>query len=217
MPLKVTLEISVHSLVEREKAIARIKRALDYFPHSLKVDQEPDLAPAEPPKPPEITMVWTDGGCDSKRNGVGAWAYLIHTPDGLVHQAVDALMQTTNNRMEMTAVIRALEFLEVGPPVRIVSDSEYVIKGASQWLKSWKRNDWTTYSGSPVKNRDLWTAIDALVSLHNVSFQHVRGHSGHEQNDYVDLKCTQAMSDAHQRFLQGFDVPKDPGDCYSEA
>jgi len=136
------------------------------------------------------TVVFTDGGCDLKDRGVGAFAYHAILPGGATEEHVDGCWGTTNNRMEMRAVLVALQRLEIGPPIRIVSDSEYVIKGITQWVHGWIENDWITSGGTPVKNRDIWEQLHAITRLHDVQFQHVMGHSGHVGNERVDALCT---------------------------
>ncbi len=136
------------------------------------------------------TVVYVDGGCDLKDRGVGAFAYHAILPSGAPEEHVDGCWGTTNNRMEMRAVLVALQRLEIGPPIRVVSDSEYVIKGITQWVHGWIENHWITSSGTPVKNRDLWEQLHAVRRLHTVEFQHVKGHSGHPGNERVDALCT---------------------------
>jgi ribonuclease HI len=135
------------------------------------------------------------------KNSLGAWAYLIQMPDGEVVEASWAEFGTTNNRMEMTAVMKALEVLEIGKPIKIIADSEYVIKGATIWCRKWIRNGWMTMAGQPVVNKDLWEPLMALCQLHDVRFEHVKGHSGHPYNERVDQLCTKAMADAHEGLL----------------
>lgn len=155
---------------------------------------------------PSLIYVYTDGGCDKKHN-VGSWAFMV---EGVGHEvpyeAWGAFTGTTNNRMELMAVIKALEYLEIGLPIRIVSDSEYVVNGATKWLSGWMKRGWTTSVGSPVKNQDLWETLHKLISLHAVTFRHVKGHSGHAQNERVDELCTMAMVNALSDKLQGVPV-----------
>jgi ribonuclease HI len=157
------------------------------------------------------TVVYTDGGCDHRRGGVGAWAYLAHLPNGHVRQRVEGMVGTTNNRMEMLAVIRALEELEIGPPIRVVSDSEYVIKGVTEWSAGWVRNGWLTKDGNPVKNRDLWETLVGLYTLHDATFEHVKGHSGHQFNEHVDQLCAKEMQELHKKALLGMAAAVDTG------
>ena len=93
---------------------------------------------------------------------------------------------TTNNRMEMMAVIRGLALLRLPLTVDLYSDSQYVLKGMSQWMPGWKRRGWRTASGDPVKNQDLWVELDGLLATHTVRTHWVRGHSGHPENTRCD-------------------------------
>lgn len=158
---------------------------------------------------PGVTNVYTDGGCDAKKN-IGAWAFRVEGADSAEGtERFGALTHTTNNRMELMAAIRALEHLEIGPAVRIYSDSEYVIKGATLWIKGWIKRNWKTFGNTPVKNQDLWEHLNKLVTLHNVTFVHVKGHSGNPGNERVDELCTLAMAEALSSGLDG--VPQDVG------
>jgi ribonuclease HI len=105
---------------------------------------------------------------------------------------------TTNNRMELTAVIRALEALKRPVPVRLYTDSEYVRRGITEWVKSWKARGWKTADRKPVKNQDLWEQLDAVAALHQIEWHWVKGHSGVEGNERVDRLANQAI-DALQR------------------
>jgi ribonuclease HI len=190
------LTFDAPSASKAEAVTEAFKNLLNEYGVTASVS-EPEPA-AEAP-----VLVWTDGGCDSKRDGIGAWAYLIHWPDGSVQEASDALLGTTNNRMELMAVLRVLQALEIGPKTKIVSDSEYVIKGATVWSKNWVKYGWKTYDGAHVKNRDLWEQLVALVSLHDVDFEHVKGHSGHPQNERVDSLCTAKMNQCYGLAIKG--------------
>ncbi|MEJ6846776.1 ribonuclease H family protein [Sinorhizobium fredii] len=159
----------------------------------------------------DCTIVHTDGGCDSRRGGLGAWAYTVHFPNGTYDEQVGSLAGTTNNRMEMMAVLRALEALEIGPAIKVVSDSEYVVKGLTQWSRNWVRNGWQTRDGKPVMNRDLWEPLVQLYQLHNVTFDIVKGHSGHEFNERCDALCTAAIVNLHKDMLADQPVPVDSG------
>jgi ribonuclease HI len=218
--LKVELLLDVPDALAGADAIECVQNALEKFPFQLKATPNysgPPLfekpAPASDKSP--FTVVYTDGGCDAKRNGAGAWAFLVHPAHGPQFQRVEGIMQTTNNRMELMAVIKALEELEIGPPIRVVSDSKYVIEGATKWHKNWRRNGWLTADGKAVKNRDLWEALVPLVQVHDVHFVHVKGHSGHEFNDHVDELCTIALIDVHALYMQGKTVPLDVNNVYA--
>jgi ribonuclease HI len=93
---------------------------------------------------------------------------------------------TTNNRMELTAVIRALEALKRPSRVRVYTDSQYVQKGISEWVHSWKRRDWRTADKKPVKNVDLWKRLDELAGAHRIEWHWVKGHAGHPENERAD-------------------------------
>lgn len=157
-------------------------------------------------------FIYTDGGCDKNgsRYAVGSWAYRVEHGE-MVREESGAFMGTTNNRMEMMAVILALESLEFGLPVRVVSDSQYVIKGCTEWARNWIRRGWLNYEGKPVKNRDLWERLLALYQLHDCSFEHVRGHRGHPQNERVDELCTIAIINANKLLIDGESIPVDEG------
>jgi len=96
------------------------------------------------------------------------------------------MLETTNNRMEMTAVIEALKSIKEPAELLITTDSKYVIQGIEEWLVQWKKRGWRTASKKPVKNVDLWQELDQLVGLHNVRWQWVKGHAGHEENERAD-------------------------------
>jgi ribonuclease HI len=103
---------------------------------------------------------------------------------------------TTNNRMEMLAVIRALESLKRPSTVQVHTDSQYVQKGVSEWLAGWKRRGWRTADGKPVKNQDLWQELDALSRLHQIEWRWVRGHAGHPENERADALANQGVLQA---------------------
>ena len=124
--------------------------------------------------------VYTDGAC-SGNPGPGGWAAVIKTIDE-VHEIFGREKHTTNNRMEMMAVIKALEFVNKPSVVRIYSDSEFVINGATKWMFSWASKDWTKASG-PIKNLDLWKRIYELNKIHKLHWQWVKAHAGHPENE----------------------------------
>ncbi|MBI1390565.1 MAG: ribonuclease HI [bacterium] len=134
-------------------------------------------------------ILYTDGAC-SGNPGPGGWAFILHhNATGTRKEAFGADKETTNNRMEMTAVIQGLSSLKRPVSVRIVTDSEYVMKGVTQWMANWKKNGWRrkTRSGwEPVKNVELWQKLDEQVQKHNVQFEYVRGHTGHPENERCD-------------------------------
>jgi ribonuclease HI len=164
--------------------------------------------------------IYTDGGC-SGNPGPGGWAYLIirdNMPDNktgahlqakplwakgrreeeIIAENYGAEVDTTNNRMELTAALEALEALaKLKRPSRVVTvftDSQYVQKGMNLWIKSWKRNGWRTGDRKPVKNRDLWEQLDELAAQFLIEWFWVRGHAGNEYNERCDRMTQQAIA-----------------------
>ena len=143
-------------------------------------------------------ILYTDGGC-SGNPGPGGWAFILqHVETGKILEKSGAEMKTTNNRMELQAVIEGLRALKRRVRVHIVTDSGYVKNGVTEWMPNWKRNAWrrkTPSGNKPVKNVDLWQELDAQLSRHNPSFEQVRGHSGHPENERCDELAVQAYKD----------------------
>ena len=138
--------------------------------------------------------IYTDGACRGNP-GPGGWGALLSYGE---HQkelsGAEAL--TTNNRMELTAVIRALEALKRPSELRIFTDSEYVRRGITEWVKSWKARGWKTADRKPVKNQDLWERLDELVIPHKIEWRWVKGHSGIPGNERVDQLANEAIDRA---------------------
>ncbi|HLV29405.1 MAG TPA: ribonuclease HI [Burkholderiaceae bacterium] len=145
-------------------------------------------------KPVEI---WTDGACKGNP-GPGGWGALLrhgrHEKELCGGEA-----QTTNNRMELTGVIEALRALKRPCHVIVHTDSQYVQKGMSEWLPNWKRRGWLTADKKPVRNADLWQALDALVAEHEVEWRWVRGHAGDPGNERADALANQGISKIAKR------------------
>lgn len=139
----------------------------------------------------KIVEVFTDGAC-SGNPGPGGWSAILRF-NGTEKEISGAESQTTNNRMEMTAVIRALQALNRSCKIRIHTDSTYVMHGVTQWLQGWKAKGWKTADKKPVKNRDLWEELDALLQNHDVEWEWVRGHSGHIENERADALARNAI------------------------
>lgn len=131
-----------------------------------------------------LVEVFTDGACKGNP-GPGGWGVLLRYGEH-EKELFGGEPNTTNNRMELTAVIRALESLKRTVPVRIHTDSQYVHKGITEWIAGWKRKGWRTADKKPVKNVDLWQRLDDLAGLHSIEWRWVRGHSGHEFNERAD-------------------------------
>lgn len=139
-------------------------------------------------KAEEVVEIFTDGAC-SGNPGEGGYAALLRYK-GKEKEISGGEKQTTNNRMEMMAVISALKALKKPCQVKLYTDSKYVLNGIREWLKSWKSNGWKTSSKKEVLNIDLWQEIDSLLTIHSVEAEWVKGHSGHSENERVDkLAC----------------------------
>ena len=146
------------------------------------------------PAATDVVEIHTDGGC-SGNPGPGGWGAVLrwrdHERELSGHEPA-----TTNNRMEMMAVICGLRVLRLPLTLDLYSDSQYVLKGLSQWLPGWKRRGWRTAGGGAVKNQDLWVELDQLLARHTVRTHWVRGHSGHPENE----RCDQLAVAAARRF-----------------
>ncbi|MBK7404846.1 MAG: ribonuclease HI [Phycisphaerales bacterium] len=143
--------------------------------------------------------LFTDGAC-SGNPGPGGWAYILrHAASGQERERSGGEAQTTNNRMELTAVIRGLEALTRASVVELYSDSQYVLKGLAEWMASWKQRGWKTADKKPVKNQDLWVRLDELRTGHEVRFHWVRGHNDHPENERCDALAVAARDKAAGR------------------
>ena len=143
--------------------------------------------------------IFTDGAC-SGNPGPGGWGAILRWKD-TEKELSGGAVETTNNRMELTAVIEALRALKVRCVVSLYTDSKYVMNGVTQWLPNWKANHWKTANKkSPVKNIDLWQALDELLPQHEILWNWVKGHNGHPENERVDkLARDQALSFAESK------------------
>lgn len=139
--------------------------------------------------------IFTDGACRGNP-GPGGWGALLRY-DGKEKKLRGSEAHTTNNRMELTAAIKALEALKRPCNVKLTTDSEYVRKGITQWIKTWRERNWKTANKQPVKNVDLWQRLDELEQKHTIEWHWVKGHSGHEENDVVDGLANQAIDEMH--------------------
>ena len=135
--------------------------------------------------------IYTDGACKGNP-GRGGWGALLVWGDH-EKELCGGDPATTNNRMEMTAVIRALASLKRGCPVELYTDSQYVKNGIETWIHGWKRNGWKTANRKPVKNADLWHELDALVAQHTVRRHWVRGHNAHPENERADALANRGV------------------------
>jgi ribonuclease HI len=135
--------------------------------------------------------IYTDGACRGNP-GPGGWAAVLMTR-GTERELSGAAAHTTNNRMELTAAIRALEALKRPCEIDLYTDSQYVKNGITTWILDWKRRHWRTADRKPVKNVDLWQRLDELVGGHKITWHWVRGHSGHPINERVDALANAAI------------------------
>jgi ribonuclease HI len=134
--------------------------------------------------------IFTDGAC-SGNPGPGGWGAILRTK-GIEKELSGSENDTTNNRMEMMAVIVALEALTRSCEVTVTTDSQYVIKGMQEWLPGWKKRNWLTAAKKPVKNVDLWKRMEKAAATHNLDWVWVRGHQGHVENERADQLAVSA-------------------------
>jgi len=139
-----------------------------------------------------VVDLYTDGACKGNP-GPGGWGALLRFGDH-EKELCGGEPETTNNRMELTAVIEGLRALKRACKVRVHTDSQYVQKGISEWLANWRRRGWKTSEGKPVKNQDLWQALDQAVAEHEVEWFWVKGHAGHPENERADALANKGAS-----------------------
>jgi ribonuclease HI len=142
---------------------------------------------------PADTEIYTDGACRGNP-GPGGWGAVLRYK-GHEKTLYGAEAMTTNNRMELMAAIQALESLKRPCAVRLVTDSQYVQKGITEWMPQWKQRGWKTAAKKPVKNADLWQRLDTAVTRHDVAWEWVRGHSGHPENEQADALANRAIDE----------------------
>ena len=147
----------------------------------------------------ELIQIYTDGACRGNP-GPGGWGALLKF-GSKEKQLYGGESLTTNNRMELRAVIEALSALKRPCNVSVTSDSTYVLKGINEWLPNWKKRGWLTSGKKPVKNEDLWKSLDSLKSVHNIEWHWVKGHSGHFENELVDQLANKGIDE-----LQGIKI-----------
>ena len=142
-------------------------------------------------------FAYTDGAC-SGNPGPGGWGALLIAKDGDTilkeRELCGGEADTTNNRMELLAAISALETLERDSKLTVVTDSSYVKDGLTKWIHGWKRNGWRTSAKKPVKNEDLWKRLDVAAARHDVTWEWVKGHAGHPENERADELARQGMT-----------------------
>ncbi len=141
----------------------------------------------------ELIQIYTDGACRGNP-GPGGWGALLKF-GSKEKQLYGGESLTTNNRMELRAVIEALSALKRPCNVSVTSDSTYVLKGINEWLPNWKKRGWLTSGKKPVKNDDLWKSLDSLKSIHKIEWHWVKGHSGHFENELVDQLANKGIDE----------------------
>ncbi|HET8727424.1 MAG TPA: ribonuclease HI [Alphaproteobacteria bacterium] len=141
--------------------------------------------------------IFTDGAC-SGNPGPGGWGAILRWA-GQERELYGGEAQTTNNRMEMTAAIQALEALKRPVTVALTTDSEYLRKGITEWLPAWKRRGWKTADRKPVKNVDLWQRLETAMAQHQVEWHWVRGHAGHPENERADELARRGIREMRER------------------
>lgn len=141
----------------------------------------------------DVVEIFTDGACRGNP-GPGGWGALLRYK-GREKTLYGGEPHTTNNRMELLAAIMALESLKRPCHVRLTTDSEYLKKGISEWLRNWKRRGWKTSGRKPVKNVDLWQRLDAAAQPHDIEWHWVRGHAGHPENELADRLANRAIDE----------------------
>lgn len=145
-------------------------------------------------------IIATDGS--GRASGPGGWAAVLRCGHQ-VKEISGGVAEATNNTMEMTAAIMALRCLKSSCVVELTTDSEYLLKGITEWVPKWKRRAWTTFDGEPVKNRELWQDLEVEVARHQVSWIWIAGHSGHVDNERCD-----ELAGAERRKLKGEPEPR---------
>jgi ribonuclease HI len=147
----------------------------------------------------ERVEIYTDGACQGNP-GPGGWGVLLRYK-GVEKELAGFTPDTTNNRMELQAAIEGLKSLKRPMKVDLFTDSQYLRNGITKWMFLWKKNNWRLSNNKPVKNKDLWQALDELVKTQDVVWHWVRGHAGHPENERADVLARKAIEEARQCFL----------------
>ena len=148
---------------------------------------------ADPSVDPTI-RIWSDGAC-SGNPGPGGWGTIIFE-DGRYQEFSGFQSKTTNNIMEMTGALEGIRRTPEGSQLIITTDSQYLVKGMTEWLRGWKRKNWKKADGKPVLNKSIWMALDAAAGLRDIQWQWVKGHNGHLQNERCDELAREAIEEA---------------------
>lgn len=139
----------------------------------------------------QLVEIFTDGACRGNP-GPGGWGVVLRY-GAHEKEMCGGERETTNNRMELTAVIRGLEAMKRPITAKVYSDSQYVLKGISEWIHGWKKNGWKTADKKPVKNADLWQLLDSLARQHKLEWIWVKGHAGHPENERADALANRGI------------------------
>ena len=141
----------------------------------------------------KLIYIYTDGACRGNP-GPGGWGAVLECGD-YKKEIYGGAMLTTNNIMELTAVIEALKIIKKESKIVITTDSKYVQNGITDWINNWKLKGWKTANKKPVKNKELWIELDALTSIHNITWEWVKGHTGHSGNERADKLANKGIDD----------------------
>ena len=133
-----------------------------------------------------IVDIYTDGAC-SGNPGIGGWGVVILIPNREPVYINGGLQETTNNQMELTATIKALQYFKDKQKINIYTDSQYVMNGINSWIINWKNNGWKTASKKTVKNKELWLSLDIEIAKHNINWHWIKGHAGNINNEKADF------------------------------
>jgi ribonuclease HI len=152
-----------------------------------------------------VVEIYSDGACRGNP-GPGGWGALLRS-NGAEKELYGGEAQTTNNRMELMAAIRALEALKRRSRVKLYTDSLYVMKGITTWILDWKRRSWRTADKKPVKNEDLWKRLDELAAKHDIEWHWVKGHAGHPENERADELANRGIPGGDPRETSETDSP----------
>jgi len=133
-----------------------------------------------------MIKIFTDGAC-SGNPGIGGWGVVIIVNNKNPIFLKGGETQTTNNRMELTAAIKGLEYFKESKLITLITDSKYVKDGIGSWIVNWKKNGWKTASKKPVKNKELWVELDSQIAKHNISWKWIKGHAGNKFNEKADF------------------------------
>ncbi len=190
---------TLDSIITQIQQIQSLLQNTSELPDNLLKEIEKDLlhvskkinSKGQKPKTNSTIHIWSDGAC-SGNPGPGGWGTLIHA--NKQYQELSGYQrQTTNNIMEMTAALEGIRQTPDGAEIVLTSDSQYLIKGMTQWLKGWKKRGWKKADGKPVLNRDLWIALDEESSLRRINWKWIKGHAGHPQNERCDELARMAI------------------------